>query len=266
MNLYFVHFGPLFLNSHEVAFDRDAAFLPNSGRISVENQPRHLTWESPAGKLMDVLSGFAQLGFVFMSRLAVVVITLLSSVCVAEDSVLITAALLEGEPVDGVGQIQFIDNLAINDNGDWIVECNTDFADTDRDSVLVKNGELFLREGSIGDINFPANAFIDIFDSVNINNSGNSGINLFIDPLPGDADSGVYLNDMLMIQEGDLVTADGITVGTPYIGFFDTKINNLDEIMLMVSVDDPKIASTVDRAIIVLSTTSGDQNLVCQGR
>lgn len=210
------------------------------------------------------LEKFAYLEHTDMSRLVLACMALLSSVCAADETVLITTALLEGDAVPGVGLVQFIDNLAINDNGDWIVECNTDFADTDQDSVLVKNGAVFLREGVIGDIDAPTNAFIDIFDSVNINNHGNSGMNLFIDPLPSDEDSGVYLNNMLMIQESNLATADGLSADTPFIGFFDTKINNSDVIMIMASIDDPQIATSVDRAIILLDTSDSTQSVVAK--
>ena len=200
-----------------------------------------------------------------MSRIIfLLAIFLLSSACVADETVSFTTIFLEGDPIPGAGSVQFIENLAINDAGEWIVECNTDFADTDQDVVLVKNGDIFLREGIIGQIDAPPNAFIDIFDSVNINNSGNAGINLFIDPLASEQDSGVYLNGTLIIQESDLATAPGLSPDTPFVGFFDTKINSHDVIMIMASIDDPEIASTVDRAIFLVDPSTGDQIVIAK--
>ena len=197
-----------------------------------------------------------------MSRVFVALVCLLSSVCVADDSATIATVLLEGDSLGDAGLVQFIENLAINDNGEWIIECNTDLANTDQDGVLVKNGDVFLQEGIIGEIDAPVNSFIDFFDSVNLNNSGNSGMNLFIDPLPSNQDSGIYFNDTLLIQESDIATAEGLSAGTPYIGFFDTKINNNDVIMILASIDDAEIASTVDRAIVLLNVQTGTQSVV----
>ena len=199
-----------------------------------------------------------------MHRLTFVIAILLSSAAVADDSFSISSALVEGDAVPGVGLVEFIENLAINDNGEWIVECNTDFADSDQDGALVKDGVVFLREGIVGGIDAPPNSFIDIFDSVNINNNGNAGMNLFIDPLATNEDSGIYFNDMLLIQESDFATASGLSAETPYIGFFDSKINNNDDIMIIASIDDSEIASSVDRAIVIVDPKSGDQVVVAK--
>ena len=199
-----------------------------------------------------------------MTRIIFLLAILLSTTGVADETISFSTILLEGDPVSGAGSVQFIENLAINDAGDWIVECNTDFVDTDQDGVLIKNGDIFLREGIVGQIDAPPNAFVDIFDSVNINNNGNAGINLFIDPLASDQDSGVYLNEMLVIQEGDLATAAGLSADTPFVGFFDTKINGHDVIMMMASIDDPEIVSTVDRAILLVDTNTGEQTVIAK--
>src|SRR5690606_12669669 len=65
-------------------------------------------------------------------------------------------------------------------------------------------------------------------------------------------DSGVYYDTTLVIQEGDVATAPAFSAGTPYIGFFETKFNDTDQILIMASVDDPEIASTVDRALVIV--------------
>ena len=52
----------------------------------------------------------------------------------------ITTLVLEGDQVSGVGLVTRIDTLAVNDLGDWLVEADTDFSDTDADTVLLRNG------------------------------------------------------------------------------------------------------------------------------
>jgi len=161
----------------------------------------------------------------------------------------IEALVLEGDPVPGVGAVSRIDNLAVNNAGEWIVEADTDNADTDADSVLLKNGALYLREGDPIDV--PTGGTIDIFDSVNLNLFGDSGWNMFLADTGGiSTDSGLFFNDVLVFQESTVSTAPQFTDGTVYIGFFDTQFNDLDQILVMASVDDPAIPSSVDRALV----------------
>ena len=198
--------------------------------------------------------------------LSLLILSTISSTCFSDDpfSTTISTALVEGDIVAGVGAVEFIDNLAINSNGDWMVEANTDFANTDEDGVLVINGVVLLREGIVGNINAPANSFVDSFDGVSINDTGNGGFNLFIDPLASSEDSGIYFNNTLVIQESDIATAKDLSPSTPYIGFFDTKINNNDVIMIMASVDDPAIDTSVDRAIVLADTVNGTQTVIAK--
>jgi hypothetical protein len=181
----------------------------------------------------------------------------------AADPFPILPVVVEGDSVTGVGLVTTINNLAINNIGEWLVEADTDFANSDEDVVLLKNGAVFLREG-FGGLDAPAGAIIDSFDSVTLNNSSNGGFNFFLDPFPSGEDSGVYLNTNLVIQEGDISTAPGFTPGTPFIGFFDVKINNNDREMIIASIDDPAISSTVDRAVMIVDPGSGAQSIVAK--
>lgn len=166
----------------------------------------------------------------------------------AASSIEITPLVLQGDDVPTVGQVTSIDNLAINDNGEWIVELDTNNEDTNSDGALIRNGLLYLREGQ--PLSAPAGAFLGSFDSITLNNGGRSGWNFFLDGLPTGQDSGVYWGDSLLIAEGAVATAPEFSPGTPYIGFFEVKINNADELMIMASIDDPVIPSTVDRALV----------------
>lgn len=158
------------------------------------------------------------------------------------------AVVLEGDAVAGVGVVTRIDNLAINSDGVWLVEADTDNADTDTDTVLLRDGVLLLREG--GGLPLPAGAVIDSFDSVGIDDDGDSGWNFFIDPFPSNEDSGIYFNSALVIREGDISSALAFTPGTPYIGFFDVKNNTTNLLLAVASIDDPAISSSVDRALV----------------
>ena len=187
--------------------------------------------------------------------ITIVIFLMFGALSNADDSFSITPVVVEGDNVPGVGVIEFIDNLAINDSGDWFVEANTSFPNTDEDQVLLKNGVVLLREG-VGGLSAPPMSFVDSFDSVSINNNGSGGFNFFIDPFPFTEDSGIYIDTTLLFQESDIATAPEFSPGTPYIGFFDTKINDNDSVMVIASVDDPAINSSVDRAIVLVDSMS----------
>lgn len=162
----------------------------------------------------------------------------------------LTTLVIEGDEVPGVGFITSVDNIAVNNLGQWLVECDTDNPDTDADSVLLSNGALYLREGQPID---PPPATLGSFDSVTLNSGGNSGFNFFLENTGGlSNDSGVYYGQTLVIQEGDAVNLPEFSVGTLYIGFFDVKINDSNRLLITASIDDPEIPTTVDRAIITV--------------
>ncbi len=157
----------------------------------------------------------------------------------------------EGDAVAGVGAITRVDNININNQGRWFGEADTNNANTDADQVLITNGlSLVLREGQA--MLLPVGATLSSLDSIQLNNNNDSSYNHFLDGTVGlNDDSGIYFNDTLVIQESFISTAAGFSAGTPYIGFFETKLNDSNLIAVMASVDDPAIASTVDRAIVL---------------
>lgn len=178
----------------------------------------------------------------------------------------ITALVLEGDTIPEIGLVTSIDNIAVNDSGQWLVEADTDHGNADADGVLIRNGQLYWREDA--DLKAPHGARLDTFDSITLNNAGHGGFNFFLAGTGGmDDDSGVYGDffgpgsdpfeaTVLVVQEGE--EAPGLTPGTPFIGFFDVKINNVDHLLCVASVDDPDIPSTVDRALYILESDADD--------
>ncbi|HKQ50577.1 MAG TPA: PEP-CTERM sorting domain-containing protein [Phycisphaerae bacterium] len=181
----------------------------------------------------------------------------------------ITMIVKEGDVVGGVGSISSgfgaCENMAVNNSGDWLVESDTNNADTNIDGVILSgNGHgafsLYQQEGAA--LASPPGASIDSWDSIRINNLGNASFNNFLDGTAGTTDdSGVYYNGDLVIQEGTIATAPGFSAGTPYIGWFETYINDNNDILMVASIDDPAIASTVDRALVKVNGLSLTETL-----
>jgi len=176
----------------------------------------------------------------------------------AEAQFTMEAIVMDGDAVDGVGNTTSIDAMAINNSGVWIVESDTDNPDTDADGVLLRNGRtVYLREGD--PLSDPAGTTIDNFDSVYLNSCDESAWNLGIDGTGGIFDdSGIYYFDQLLIQESDFSTSPGLSPDTPYIGFFEVKINDAGQLLAMSSVDDVAINSTVDRVLMLIETDGVD--------
>ena len=175
--------------------------------------------------------------------------------------IVISTLVIEGDSVAGIGLVTSINNIAVNNAGSWLVEVDTDNPNTDTDSVLLRDGVLDWREGDV--VALPVAATLDSFDSVTLNDSGQSGYNFFLDNTAGIFDdSGVYgffspLSDpftgtVLVVQESE--AAPGLSPGTLFIGFFDVKINNAADLMVVASIDDPNIPTTVDRALYILES------------
>ncbi|MDF1800238.1 MAG: hypothetical protein P1V81_13745 [Planctomycetota bacterium] len=158
----------------------------------------------------------------------------------------------EGDVVPGVGTITSIQNIAVNNGLDWRVEADTDNPLTDDDYVLLGPSGLLLQENQ--SLPLPVGALLDSFDALTLDINSNSAVNFFLDGTTGSSDdSGIYYNLNLLVQEGQFTTATGVSAGTKYTGFFETKLADNGDILVMASMDDPLITSTTDRVLMRLT-------------
>jgi len=164
----------------------------------------------------------------------------------------ITPALVAGHPVVGVGFITTIESVAVNNSGQWLIEADTDNPDTTADAVKLRSGALFLHENQTLVGVSPGN--LSSFDANSINSAGNCGANMFLRNTGSTStDSGLFFNNRLILQESAISTAPQFAPNTPYIGFFDAKMNDSNRLFVIASVDDPTIATTVDRALVIVN-------------
>lgn len=160
----------------------------------------------------------------------------------------------EGDVIPGVGTVTRVDGVTIANDGSTLIEVDTDHPDTDADSVMLRDGVPFLRENQ--PLAAPAGATLGSFDGASITPAGGQAIfNLFLSGAVSTNDnSGIYIGDSLLLREGDLSTAPEFSAGTIYTGFFDVRYTRAAEQALVIaSVDDPAIASTTDRALVLLT-------------
>jgi hypothetical protein len=175
--------------------------------------------------------------------------------------------VVEGDVVPGMGQVTRIDNIAVLNADQWLVEVDTDHADTDADGALLNSAGLVFREGQA--LTSPVGASLDSFDSIRFDSFGRVGYNFFLDGTAGTTDdSGVYSGSSLLVQEGASSISPALTPGSPYRGFFDVKADSQAggslSLLLLATVDDPIIPSTVDQVLVSLVTGAGGGTLVAE--
>ncbi|MBK9127694.1 MAG: hypothetical protein IPM13_07815 [Phycisphaerales bacterium] len=172
----------------------------------------------------------------------------------------ITAVVLDGDIVPGVGAVTAVDNVAVNNLGNWLALVDTDGVTT-ADMCVLSGGPgggfiMKYREGQ-SLIGLPIGVLSSI-DGFCINDAGNSGWNFFLSGTGStNNDSGIFYNDQLVIQEGTMAASPPFEPGTPYIGFFDARMNNADQIAIIASVDAPSIPTSVDRAMVIIGNPTG---------
>jgi hypothetical protein len=188
------------------------------------------------------------------SRAAVLRIAVAASVLapmsLAQVQTTFSIAARANDSVSGVGQLTTIDSLSVANGGLWMVEGDTNDPNTNTDGVVLRQGVLAAREGDL--LAAPAGASIGAFGSggAPLNSAGRWAWNYTLDGATTTSDSGIFFDNTLVLQEGNLSSAPQFTPGTPYIGFFGAKLNDAGQILVMASVEDTAITSTVDRALV----------------
>jgi len=173
-----------------------------------------------------------------------------AATAVAAPPFTLTVLVREGDSA-GSGNITTVDNVMVNNNGDWLVECDTNHPVTDDDGVLIRNGVVLYTERMPLQPPVPTGQTLDGFDDLVLNNNGDSGWNWFIDDSPTLAtDSGLFFNDLLLIQESTATTAAGYSGPALYTGWFGAKMNDSNQLLTVASIDDPGLTGTANRAIM----------------
>lgn len=158
--------------------------------------------------------------------------------------------VLQYDFIPGMGLVLQIGRAAVNDHGDWIVEVTTDHPDPLRDSAVLLNGNVLIREG---DEYTPiiAATFSDFVIST-LTNDVQPGMQAFFDGQTVNSDSGILLGSSLVKREGTISFAPQFGPGTSYVGFHHTVFANPTLAVTLASMDDPTIPSRFRRALIRL--------------
>ena len=186
------------------------------------------------------------------SSLALILAVAASSTASAQS---ITTLIKDGDVVPGVGNVTAINNVVSNNSGGWMVEVDTD-GPTTTDGAVVRNGSLFMQEGFV-----PAGlgtGTLSSWDTLYYNNAGTYNGNVFFSGTGSlSNDSAVLQETGMVLREGTISTSPQFSPNTPYIGFFEAPNNDVNQVAVLASVDDPAIPTTVDRAIVRWNVSPG---------
>lgn len=155
----------------------------------------------------------------------------------------ITPLIVEGDATS-IGSVTRIDNNDVNDNGDWLVELDTDNPDTKKDAAVVYNGSLLHAEGTAMGIPASHNmawVFDSFVDSMDVNDNGDvmilmnaEDVNLLVNDtklvLWTNGNTG---NSYVLMEQG--VTANtvaGEPAGAVWSSIAEVWQNNNNEIMV----------------------------------
>ena len=162
-----------------------------------------------------------------------------------------TTLVEEGDFIAGLGSVEGISDMIVNDAGEWLVEVDTDTANLGLGAALLENGSLVLQQGQA--LTAPSGATLESFGSITLNNNGHGAWNLLLPEGSG----GVYLGSELLIVEGSLSTATSFVEGTTYTQFFQTKLDDTGRVLVLAGVDRPGSPSNSDKALVVLADDGG---------
>lgn len=176
-----------------------------------------------------------------------------------------TEIMREGNPIPGVPgeNVSRIDNVDINNNGDWLVELASDSGVSTSDHFLIHNGSVAFQEGTSTGINSPAGAVMGSFvDVVDINDNGDIMVTM-------PAVRADNTNTTLLIRNGITLIEDDVTpcgipgmpAGTFYSGVSEAWQNNNGQILFAGNV---ALGGTGSTAILVRIDLDGSGNILSE--
>ncbi len=145
----------------------------------------------------------------------------------------------EGNPVpasvggDGVENWDNFDFMGINEAGDWFFTGDTD-GDTATDEIIVFNGQILYREGDVIDGHVVSGAI----EGAWLTEDGDLA---FIWDINDNADEALFVNDRLVLADGDAVDLDGDGVIDP-----GTAISSFTGISVLRAGVDWRVYFTAD--------------------
>lgn len=152
----------------------------------------------------------------------------------------VTAFLKQNQAILGVGGVRTTPYVTINDSRLWAARIGTDFVDSERDFVVLRNGFVTLREGMA--IFNPAGYILDDWNSLTLSNRGDFGMLLKIKNAT-ESKEGVFWNLVPVVLGGDVIVSPLLGANSVYDKFRNIKMNGNNVMYVVASINNTAVGS-----------------------
>jgi hypothetical protein len=164
---------------------------------------------------------------------------------------------VEDDLIEGAGPVNYVYDVDLTVDGRWLAHLDTNFQSS-QDRVILTNTGTILQEGQA--LPSPMGASIGTIEEYDTNLADDLAAICTIAGVPaGLGSQGVLRNGELLVRTGDLTQAAGFGPGTIWTYFYEVEVNDSDQVQLLVSVDDPAVPGTIERALVRLDLDGGGQ-------
>jgi hypothetical protein len=172
--------------------------------------------------------------------LGLLVLGSVPSVAVAQASV--TSLLDDGDTIIGLGALDAIDTVSINENRMWTAVVDSDFADGTQDGAVLRNGFVTLREGM--SLFAPENSILDEWNSVWLTNNGDLGMVLKYKQGTTSNLFGAFWNLLPVAVTDQVFSANFVGDNAKWKTFGFAKLDDANRLYVMGEIDDPDIGAS----------------------
>ncbi len=144
----------------------------------------------------------------------------------------------------GLGTVSNVNDITVNDNGDWLVDVSLTGGSTNR--ALVLNGDVWLAHGD------PIDPDDTVSSVANQLKALNSQGDVTFRPTLDQNGSGVFLNFTPLVLLNDIIDSDKFAPDSNYAGFFRSRVTDDGDVLALVTISDSDLGSR--RTFVWLTT------------
>ncbi|GJM23123.1 MAG: hypothetical protein DHS20C15_30380 [Planctomycetota bacterium] len=165
--------------------------------------------------------------------------------------------LRAGDNILGLGAVTSVSGITLDSVGNWYAEIDTDWGVSSEDGAIVRNGAVYIREGSSAGT--PPGAEISNFDDLDGSATDTGNLGWMVQISGGGVTSSdnlaVYFGPNQLFRNGDPLVLPGVPAGTTWSSILDVKANESRQLLVMGTANDP--VSGFVRALVKLQAFPG---------
>ncbi|TVQ56682.1 MAG: hypothetical protein EA377_01880 [Phycisphaerales bacterium] len=150
----------------------------------------------------------------------------------------------------GLGTVSNVNDISVNDNGDWIVDVSLTGGSTNR--ALILNGDVWLAHGD------PIAPDDSVSSVANQLKALNSQGDVTFRPTLDQNGSGVYLNFTPLVLLNDITDSDKFAPDSNYAGFFRSRVTDDGDVLALVTISDSVLGSRRTFVWLTLDERTGE--------